>query len=109
MSSEPRITYLFQNRQTDGQGTPAKVARKMQLSAEGTFDGATVVIKTRVSSDLSYQAIRNQDGSAYSITDARVDDIIDGLAKFSDIVAEMSGAGASTDVTVTIAMVDGDE
>ncbi len=97
------ISLLLNAATADGPGNEGKTSRKMQVTAEGNFDGASIALQTRPNADFTYKPLTlESDGSAVEITDEVADMIIDGIARHNDIRAVVSSAGVSTLITLAI-------
>jgi len=71
------------------------------IQIEGTWDGATVVLKGS-NDGANYQTLTDPQGNAISFTSSdRIEQIME-LTRY--IKPVMSGQGASTDITVTVFM-----
>lgn len=101
------ITLLLNAATGDGPGNEGKTSRKMQVTAEGNFDGAAIQLHTRPNVDFTYKPLTlESDGSVIEITDEVADMIIDGIARHNDIVAVVSGSGGGTSITLAIQEVE---
>lgn len=105
--SEAHITYLLQNKTDAGEQFEGKTSRKMQVTAEGDFDGATATLQTRPNANFTYKPLTfDNDGSPVEVTDEVSDLIIDGIARRNDIRAFVTNPGVSTDITLAIQEVE---
>ena len=93
--------HLLTNATANGDGTPVESPRRgrWKVTADGTFDGSTVTIKSNGGSGSTYTSL----GSDCEFESAGHGGFI--LGEGENVLANVSNAGASTDVNAKMTYV----